>query len=89
VEVEAEAEELATLLLLEDQELLGETRLLELVATMSQQLVEQEAVMEGELVPPVVPSPTAPQAGEAEEMAMQVVLMVVQEEQVARVQLLL
>ena len=85
--MEAAAEELATLLLLEDQELLGETHPSELVATTSQQLVEQEAVMEGELVPLVVHSLMAPQVVEVEDLATREVLMVVQEEQVARVQL--
>ena len=85
--MEAAAEELATLLLLEDQELLGEAHPSELVATMSQQLVEQEVAMEGELVPLVVHSLMAPQVVEVEDLATREVLMVVQEEQVARVQL--
>lgn len=75
------------LLLLEDQELLGETHPSELVAIMSQQLVEQEVAMEGELVPLVVHYLMAPQVVEVEETATREVLMVVQEEQVARVQL--
>jgi hypothetical protein len=76
------------LLLLVVQELLGEAHPSELVDTMLQQLVEQEAAMEIELlVALAVHSPMAPRVEEAGDTETQVVLTVVQEELVARVQL--
>lgn len=82
------AGEVVMLLQLVVQEPRGEARPSELVATMSQQLVEQEVALEIELlVPPVVHSPMDLLVVEVEDMATREELMEVQEELVVRAQL--
>jgi hypothetical protein len=81
-------EEVVMLLLLEDREDQEEVPPSELVDTMLQQLVAEEAAMEIELlVALAVHSPMAPRVEEAVDTETQVVLTVVQEELVARAQL--